>query len=216
MTWPALSAVPWGPVAAGSALGVACVAVDGWLVPSGPGSALLWFGLAGFAAASAFVLDEAAAAVVDAAPRTLRWRTARRVAVGLVPLLGWLLATGLVVDRSAALSWSALAVTGTGVVSVALGASAVLRRAGSPTPGDVVAAAVGGGVTVLVLVGVPDVGLVLEDSDPTTRATVWWLTASVVGAGLVAWGTRDPAASRLDRRAASRSCASARPAGRTR
>ena len=82
MTGPALSAVPWGPVAAGSALGIACVAVDRWLVPSGPGSAMLWFGLAGFASASAFVLDEAAAAVVDAVPRTLRWRTARRLSSG--------------------------------------------------------------------------------------------------------------------------------------
>jgi len=190
-------------VAAGSALGTACVAVDRWLAPSGPGSAMLWFGLAGFASASAFVLDEAAAAVVDAVPRTLRWRTARRLAVGLVPLACWLVATGLV-DRSAsALSWPALAVTGTGVVSVALGASAALRRSGNPTPGDVVAAAVGGGTTVLVLVAVPDIGLVLEGGDPSTRATAWWLLVSVVGAGLVAWGSADPAAGhRRPRRAA--------------
>ncbi|HET9945082.1 MAG TPA: hypothetical protein VFR56_05485 [Actinomycetes bacterium] len=194
MTGPALSAVPWGPVAAGSALGVVCVAVDSWLVPSGPGSAMLWFGLAGFAAASAFVLDEAAAAVVDAVPRTLRWRTLRRLAVGLVPLACWLLATGLVDRSPAGLSWPALAVTGTGVVCAALATSAVLRQAGNPTPGDVVAATVGGGTTVLVLVGVPDIGLVLEGGDPTTRATAWWLLVSVVSAGLVAWSTRDPAA----------------------
>ena len=196
MTGPALSAVPWGPVAAGSALGAVCVAVDRWLVPSGPGSAMLWFGLAGFASASAFVLDEAAAAVVDAVPRTLRWRTARRLVVGLAPLACWLVATGLVSRSSADLSWSALAVTGTGVVLVALGAGAALRRAGNPTPGDVVAAAVGGGTTVLVLVGVPDIGLVLEAGDPTTRATLCWLLVSVLGVGLTGWGTADPAARR--------------------
>jgi hypothetical protein len=196
MTGPALPAVPWGPVAAGSALGVLCVVVDRWLVPSGPGTALLWLGLAGFASASAFVLDEAAAAVVDAVPRTRRWRTVRRLAFGLAPLVCWLLVTGLAYRTSPSLSWRALAVTGTGVVSAALGASAVLRRAGNATPGDVVAASVGGATTVLLLAGVPRIGLVLEGGDPTTRATVWWLLVSAVGAAFVGWGAGDPAMGR--------------------
>jgi hypothetical protein len=196
MTGTALSAVPWGAVAAGSALGLGCLLVDVWLAPGGPGTALLWFGLAGFASASAFVLDEEAAAVVDAVPRTRRWRTARRLVVGVVPFAGWLLVTWLVSRTSDGLSWPALAVTGAGVVIAALAASAVLRRAGNAAPGELVAAGVGTGTIVLVLVAVPRIGLELEADDPTTRATVWWLAVCAVGAGLIAWGTADPAARR--------------------
>ena len=196
MTGPALPAVPWGAVAAGSALGIGCLVVDAWLAPGGPGTALLWFGLAGFASASAFVLDEEAAAVVDAVPRTRRWRTLRRLVVGLAPYAGWLLATWLVSRTSGDLSWPALAVTGAGVVTAALAASAVLRRAGNAAPGELVAAAVGIGTVALVVVAVPRIGLELEAGDPTSRATAWWLTVCAVGAVLVAWGTGDPAARR--------------------
>ena len=195
MTGPALPAVPWGPVAAGSALGIACVAVDRWLVPNGPGSALLWFGLAGFASASAFALDEAAAAVVDAVPRSRRWRTVRRLAIGLLPLVGWLAVTA-VAARSTDLSWMALAVTGGGLVAVTLAAASALSRLGQSTPGDVVAAGVGGLVLLGVLVAVPKVGPVLEAYDASNRSTVWWLLLGVAAILVIAWGATDPGSRR--------------------
>jgi hypothetical protein len=190
----ALPAVPWAPVAAGSALGVACVAVDRWLVPDGPGSALLWFGLAGFASASAFALDEAAAAVVDAVPRSRRWRTVRRLAVGLLPLLGWLAVTA--VAATGDISWRAQAVSGTGLVAVTLAASTALRRLGQSTPGDVVSAAVGALVLLGVLVAVPRVGSVLEAYDASNRSTVWWLVLGLVAVLVTAWGATDPGSRR--------------------
>ncbi len=200
MTGPALPAVPWGPVAAGSALGAVCVALDRWLVPDGPGSALLWFGLAGFASASAFTLDEAAAAVVDAVPRSRRWRTVRRLAIGLLPLVGWLLVTALSA-RSSDLSWAALAVTGGGLVAVTLAVATALRRLGQATPGDVVSAGVGGAVLLGLLVAVPKVGPVLEAYDAGHRSTVWWLVLMVAAVAGVVWGSADPFAARPRRRA---------------
>jgi len=195
MTGPALPAVPWGPVAAGSALGMACVAVDRWVVPNGPGSALLWFGLAGFASASAFALDEAAAAVVDAVPRSRRWRTVRRLAIGLLPLVGWFLVTA-VAARSADLSWVALAVTGGGLVAVTLAAASALSRLGQSTPGEVVSAGVGGLVLLGVLVAVPKVGPVLEAYDASNRSTAWWLVLGVAATMVIAWGATDPGSRR--------------------
>ena len=101
VTGTELRAVPWAPVAGGTALGLAALLLDGWVVPNGPGSALLWFALAGFATAAAFVLDEPSAAAVDAVPVPRRTRTARRLLVGLLPVAGWLGGTAALVRSGA-------------------------------------------------------------------------------------------------------------------
>jgi hypothetical protein len=192
VTGVVLGAVPWSPVTGGTALGLVALATDRWLVPSGPGSALIWFALAGFASAAAFALDEPAAAAVDAVPRSRRWRTAWRLAAGLLPLAAWLGGTAVVTSTSAGLSWAALAVTGTGLVTVTLAAATALRRTGGDTPGEVVASAVGGAILMALLVGVPRVGPVLEAYDGTARSTVWWAVLAVASAGVIAWGSTDP------------------------
>jgi hypothetical protein len=186
-----VGAVPWSPVQGGTCLGLVALATDRWLVPGGPGSALLWIGLAGCASAAAFVLDEAAAAAVDAAPRTRRWRTVRRLGVGLLPLLAWL-AGAAVAAGGTPLSWRALAVTGTGLVAVTVAAAAALRRLGHETPGELVAAAVGVAVLLGMLFAVPKVGPVLEGHDASSRSTVWWILLGAVAAGVTAWGAADP------------------------
>jgi hypothetical protein len=188
-----LGAVPWAPVLGGTVLGAAAVVADGSVVRGGPGSALLWFGLAAIAAAAGFVLDEAAAPVVDAVPRS-RWsRNGRRLLVAGLPLAAWWGAAAWAASRQPHLSWPALAVAGLGLVAATLGAAAAMRRAGHESPGEVVAA---GAVAVVVLalaVGpVPGVGEVLAVSDVSSRTTVVWSGVAAAAAVLVVWGSADP------------------------
>jgi hypothetical protein len=180
------------PVAGGTALGLVLLLVDGWLVPNGPGSALQWFALAGFATAAAFVLDEPSAAAVDAVPVPRRTRTARRLVVGLMPVAGWLGGTAAVVRSAPGLSWPALAVTGSGFLVVTLCAAVVLRRTGHDTPGEVVAAAAGFVVVLALVVAPPKIGPVLEAHDVSSRASTLWVAMSVLAVALLVWGAADP------------------------
>ena len=193
MTGSELRAVPWAPVAGGTTLGLAALLVDSWLVPHGPGSAVLWFALAGFATAAAFVLDEPSAAVVDAVPVPRRTRTARRLLVGLLPVAGWLGGTAAVVRSEPGLSWAALAVTGGGLLVTTLAAATALRRAGQDTPGELVAAAAGGAVVLAMAVGaVPRVGPLLESADASSRSSMVWVALAGIGVVLILWGGADP------------------------
>jgi hypothetical protein len=191
MVAEAVRAVPWAPVAGCTCLGLVALATDRWLVPDGPGSALLWIGLAGCASATAFTLDEAAAAAVDAAPRTRRWRTLHRLVAGLLPLVAWLAGAGVAAGGTS-LSWGALAVTGTGLVAVTVATAAALRRLGHDTPGELVASGAGAVVLLGLLVGVPKVGTVLEAYDVSSRSTLWWSSLAVVAVAVTAWGSADP------------------------
>jgi hypothetical protein len=192
MTGSELRAVPWLPVGGGIALGVATLSADIWLVPDGPGSVLLWFALAAFVSAAAFVLDEPAAAAVDAAPLALPTRTARRLLVGLVPVGFWLVGTAVAVRSEPALSWPALAVTGGGFLVVTVTAAAVLRRLGHDSPGEVVGAAAGAAVVLALVVAPPKIGTVLEAYDVSTRATALWVVLAAASGVLLSWAGSDP------------------------
>ena len=193
MTGSELRAVPWAPVAGGTALGLAALLLDSWLVPNGPGSAVLWFALAGFATAAAFVMDEPSAAAVDAVPVPRRTRTVRRLLVGLVPVVGWLGGTAAAAWAGPGLSWSALAVTGGGLLVTTLAAATALRRAGHDAPGELVAAGAGGLVVLAMAVGgVPRVGPLLESADPSSRSSVAWAVLAGAGVALILWGATDP------------------------
>ena len=187
-----LRAVPWTPVLASTTVGAGALALDRWLVPSGPGSVMLWFGLAGFAAAAGFVLDESSAAVVDAVPVPCRVRTAHRLLGALLPLSVWLLGTAVTSPGRPALSWPALAMTGTGFIALTVGVAAGLRRSGHESPGELVAAGAGGVVVLSLVVGVPKVGPLLEAYDVTSRAGTLWVALTVVAVALVVWGGSDP------------------------
>jgi hypothetical protein len=193
VTGSELRAVPWAPVAGGTALGLAALLLDGWVVPSGPGSAVLWFALAAFATAAAFVMDEPSAAAVDAVPVPRRTRTARRLLVGLLPVACWFGGTAAVAQSEPGLSRPALAVTGGGLLVATVAAATALRRAGHDAPGELVAAGAGGLVVLSMAVGaVPKVGPLLESADPSSRGAVLWVVLSVVGVGVIAWGAADP------------------------
>jgi hypothetical protein len=192
MTGSELRAVPWLPVGGGIALGVAALSADIWLVPDGPGSVLLWFALAGFVSAAAFVLDEPAAAAVDATPLSRPSRTARRLLVSLVPVVFWLGGTAVAVRSQPALSWPALAVTGGGFLVATVTAAAVLRRLGYDSPGEVVGAVAGAAVVLALVVAPPKIGTLLEAYDVSTRATALWVVVAAASGVLMSWAGSDP------------------------
>jgi hypothetical protein len=192
MTGSELRAVPWLPVGGGVALGVAALSADIWLVPDGPGSVLLWFALAGFVSAAAFVLDEPAAAAVDAAPLPRRRRTVRRLLVGLVPAVFWLGGAAVAARSEPALSWPALAVTGGGFLLVTVTAAAILRRLGYDSPGEVVGAVAGAAVVLALVAAPPRIGTVLEAYDVSTRATALWVVLAAASGVLMSWAGSDP------------------------
>jgi hypothetical protein len=192
MTGNEVRAVPWLPVGGGIALGVATLSADIWLVPDGPGSVLLWFALAGFVSAAAFVLDEPAAAAVDAAPVARPTRTGRRLLVGLVPAVSWLGGTAVAVRTEPALSWLALTVTGGGFLVMTVTAAAVLRRLGYDSPGEVVGAAAGAAVVLALVVSPPKIGTVLEAHDVSTRAAALWVILAAASGVVMSWAGSDP------------------------
>jgi hypothetical protein len=128
----AARAVPWLRVGGALALVgllLQLVRWDPWLLWPLQGTAV---GL--LAGATAWCFDEQAAAVVDASPRGLAWRTAARAPAVLLLVLVWVL---LVAHAREALFGHALAVALQGVVAVAASAAWTLwrRAAGEGTPG---------------------------------------------------------------------------------
>lgn len=131
-------AVPWPQVCAAGVLVAVLVELVRWNpFPLWPleGTAV---GL--LAGASAWCFDEPAAAVVDAAPRGLRWRTAARASGVAALLLVWLVAVSHAGD---ALLGHATEVAVQGVVAVLGGSAWAVRRraAGDSAPGFRAAAA---------------------------------------------------------------------------
>lgn len=121
----------------------------------------LWPGLAVavglLVACGALSMDEPAAAVVDAAPRNLRWRTATR-SLPLLPLAGvWVVFAwyvGSPARPGPASGHRAVAVLlGLGALVAGAAVATVLRRCGQATPGAAIAGVLGVGVMML------DVGL---------------------------------------------------------
>jgi len=138
----------WSPGRAQVVVGTGLVAV---LLLGVAESVHLWRALGLAAAVSvgvgAWAMDEPSARVVDAAPRSLRWRTVARV-LGLAPVAtAWMVfahhASGQPLPLPA--SGRGWPLAATGVASVLLGASlaTVLRRRGWAAPGQQVAVSVG-------------------------------------------------------------------------
>lgn len=144
-------AIPWAVVLGAAAPGLMALAValafrgDGWaLEPARVGLLLL-------ALPAAFLLDDLAAPVVAAAPRSPWWDLVGRlvVAAGLALSIG-VLAWGWDHLAPTPQAWLlALVPICAGVSAVA--AAGVMRRAGRTAPGDVVASLVGFGLLGLLL-----------------------------------------------------------------
>lgn len=189
---PTLASVPWRAVIHLSCAGLVLLLVLAtW--PRAP-MGLLLLALASLSAAAGLVLDEPAAAAVEATPRDLRARTTVRLAAVAVPLTAGALGLGMVRIRADETPFGGLLGELAGCLLVAVTAAALGRR-GMDSPGEPVGAVV---ASVIVLVGLLgptrrwfDVFTPAPDNRWAATAT-FWVAVSVVCILLCVWATRDP------------------------
>jgi hypothetical protein len=185
-----LRGIDWAAVLLGSTLGAMILAGSVTFARAAPPFGYLRLGLVALAAAAAFVLDEAAAAAVDAVPRTRQHRTAARVAVVLLPFAIWAGGIGALKVRVAVAPVGALLVEGGGVLTLTVALAALLRVAGRNEPGEVVSA--GMCTTLLaVLVFDPPHLAVFPLGGDWTASTALWAAVTIMGAVLMVAVSRD-------------------------
>jgi hypothetical protein len=137
------AAVSLSPVLGGSAAAAAMLAVNAAWPGSPIASLFLLLALVFLAGSAASVLDEDTAAVADATPRTLRWRTAARLPALSVPSAVWCGGVALQPLRSPGSTSFALLFTGLAILVVAVTTAAVVRRIGHETPSTLAAPLIG-------------------------------------------------------------------------
>ena len=188
-----LSAVPRATVLGGSAAAAALLAISAPWSASAFTSLFALLALAFLAGSAGSVLDEHAAAIVDATPRTLRWRTTVRLVALVVPSAVWCGGVALRTLRSADPAPLALLPAGLVVLVVAVTAAAVLRRLGHTTPSELAAPLTG----VLVLgLGLFHplsrwVSVVPFHAVSSAQRMVWTAVIAVCATALL-FATRDP------------------------
>ena len=186
--------IPWRPVATLTGAGLLLLAVPAtWTTSVVAGTALV-LGVAVLAAATAYVLDEAAAEVVDATPTSLRRRSLSRLLVAGVILAAGSLGVVVLALRSDENARLGVLVWLVGCVLAAVATAATLRRHVAE-PGD----AVGGGllavVIVLALLNPLARWVDVFPSGPDerwARAFVLWDAVGFVSLAVLARATRDP------------------------
>jgi hypothetical protein len=167
-------AVVLGASGCGAAILLGCVVVTGDTPPLG----YLRLALLALMAASAFILDEPAAAAVDATPTPLTRRTALRATALAAPVAIWVLGVLAIERRTASTPVLALLVEGTGVMAVAVALAACLRTAGKDEPGDVVASVCGAAILAILLLNP------LPRPVPVFPVTEGWAASSALWASL--------------------------------
>lgn len=188
-----LRGVNWAAVLGGTALGAVILACCVVFTGSTPPLTYARLGLVALAAAAAFVLDEPAAAAVDAAPTTLRRRTAVRLIAVALPLTVWAVGVSALDLRNEQVPAGHLLVEGVGVLAVTVSVAAVLRAAGCSDPGDNVATVVGGAILGLVLFNPPPRSVPLFPvSHGWAASTALWCSVAVAAAILLVAASRDP------------------------
>ena len=152
---------------------------------------LLPAALAICAAATGFVFDESATAVVTVTPRGAGWRRTVRCLVALLPAGVWISVMATLDQQEIAVDRSDWVLAGLGSQLVALGAAALASRRGIAAPGSAVASAL------VLLVLAPLVVGPMAGWDPVLPlgsfpgwVTWFWLVAALLGAGLVARAVR--------------------------
>ncbi len=188
-----LRGVDWAAVAAGSAAGAAiligCVA----FAADGPPLGYLRLALIALTAAGAFVLDEPAAATVDAAPCTRLRRTAARSTAVMLPYAIWVGGVLALGQRSAATPVGALLVEGAGVLAVAVASAAVLRLAGRIEPGEIVASVLGAAMLAVLIFKPPPRSVPLFPvGDGWAASTALWASLATAAVMLGAAASQDP------------------------
>ena len=165
-----------GATAVGATILVLCAVLPGGGVPL----TYARLALIALAGATAFVLDEPAAAAVAAAPVARGHRTAvRLLAVGL-PLGVWSTGVAALTIRHPGTPVGGLLVEGVGVLAVALAGAAALRRADREEPGELVASVLGAVLLAVLLFDPP------PHSVPLFPGSAGWGASTLLWAGLAA------------------------------
>jgi hypothetical protein len=181
-------AVVVGGSAVAAVLLAGCVAA----AVGGPPYGFVRLALILLVATGAFVLDEPAAAAVDAAPWSRLRRTAARLPALGVPLGVWVAGVGALELRNGATAAGALLVEGVGALALGLALAAGLRLAGRPAPGEWVATILGVGLLGLLVIDPPLPVTPFPDRDGWSASAVLWSLVVVVSAVVVAGASREP------------------------
>jgi hypothetical protein len=183
-------ALPWGFVLGATAAGVSLFLFGAWYQDGFIGWQLPHLGMLLLAAAAAIWVDEPAAAVVDATPRSLAWQRFARLAVLLAPLTAGVLGVAAWSSRFAQAPFGHLLLEAIGILLLTMSVAVAARRLGRATPGDAAAAIVGMAVLVLLFIE-PLPRLVQVFPGPggewAASSTLW----SAVVAGAVAYMSWD-------------------------
>jgi len=173
-----LRGVDWRAVLGASAVGAVILALCGALPSAGPPLTYVRLALIALAGATAFVLDEPAAAAVAAVPVARARRTAvRSIAVGL-PLGVWATGVLALTLRHPGTPVRGLLVEGVGVLALALGGAAVLRLGGRDEPGELIASVVGALLLAVLLFDPP------PHSVPFFPVETGWAASTLLWAGV--------------------------------
>jgi hypothetical protein len=183
-----LAVLPRASVSASAGLGASLLLLDasGFLI-GGPGSLVMWLGLAALGAAAAFTLDDASTAVTSAVPLRRASRLSARLLVPLALLGLWVTFAVVAARNHSGLSVAALGVTGAGVMLLALGMASLARTSGVAEPGTLVAPLV---LLLVVVVALalpfmfPEVRLLMATEVSRRDFTVWVVLASAAVAAV--------------------------------
>jgi hypothetical protein len=188
-----LRGVDWAVVLGGSAIGTAILTCCVVFADDGPPLPQVRLGLISLAAAAAFVLDEPAAAAVDAVPNTRRRRTTARTTAVALPLAVWVCGITALDQRNAVTPAGALLVEGAGVLAVAVAFAAILRLIGRVEPGETVASVLGAGMLGVIIFNPPPHSVPIFPSyDGWPASTTLWACVAIAATILVIIASRDP------------------------
>jgi hypothetical protein len=187
-----LRGVEWRAVLGGSALGAAVLLLSVALPTDGLPLTYVRLALIALAAATAFVLDESAAAVVDAVPVPRRRRTALRLVAILLPLTIWTAGVLGLAMRHPGTPVGGLLVEGAGASAVALALASVLRLAGLREPGEITATFLGATLLAFLLLDPPPHSVpVFPMHDGWTASTLLWTVLGIAAGFVVAVASVD-------------------------
>jgi hypothetical protein len=184
--------VDWAVVLGGSAIGAVILGCSVAFAEDDPPLQYFRLALVVLAAAAAFVLDEPAAAAVDAVPATRRARTVIRATAVAVPLAVWVCGILALEQRHTATPTGALVVEGAGVLAVAVALACILRIAGRVEPGEIAASVVGSAILGLIVFPQPRSVPLFPTYDDWAASTSLWGCLAVAAVILAIAASGDP------------------------
>lgn len=178
-----LRGVDWRAVIGASAVGAVILILCCALPSAGPPLTYVRLALIALVGATAFVLDEPAAAAVAAVPVPLGRRTAIRLLAAALPLGVWASGVAALTLRHAATPVRGLLVEGVGVLALAPAGAALLRLAGRDEPGELVASVLGAALLAVLLFDPPPHAVPLFPGASGWAASTLLWAGTATGAG---------------------------------